>query len=208
MQKKKWYRYLPMDIARILCAPLLLLYRMRRLTPEGELHKTHIKGGAILAANHTAFSDPFVLGVSVWYRRMFFLAAEVVMKGKFRSWLLKGVGAVKSDRQAADIEAIRKSVELLKMGHLLAIFPQGGIQSSDQIQQLKSGVILIAMQAGVPIVPMHICRPKHWYSRRTVIIGEPLDPKTFIQKKMPSTKDIEQMSAKLAEEMNRCAIHQ
>lgn len=208
IKKRSWYRYIPMDIARLICSPLLLMYRVRRQTPTGELVKARIRGGAILAANHTAFSDPFLLGVTVWYRRMYFLAAEVVMRGKLRSLLLKGVGAVKIDRQATDIEAIRKSVELLKMGHLLAIFPQGGIRKDDQIQELKSGVILIAMQAGVPIVPMYICPPKHWYNRRTVVIGDTLDPKAFIQKKIPSTKDIEQMSQKLMEEMNRCVIHQ
>ena len=201
-------RRFPMDMARIVCSPLLLWYRMKRLTPSGKAYKAFIQGGAILAANHTSFADPFLLGVTVWYRRMFFLAAEVVMKGKFRSWLLKGVGAIKIDRNGTDIEAVRKSVELLKLGHLLAIFPQGGISKDDQIQGLKSGVVLIALQAGVPIIPIHICPKKHWYARRMVVIGDPLDPKSYIQKKFPTTADIDRISQKLVEEMNRCAAHQ
>lgn len=201
-------RRFPMDVARLVCSPLLLWYRMKRLTPTGESYETHIQGGAILAANHTSFADPFLLGVTVWYRRMFFMAAEVVMKGKLRSWLLKGVGAIRIDRNGTDIEAIRKSVEVLKQGHLLAIFPQGGISQGEQIQTLKSGVVLIALQAGVPIIPMHIQPRKHWYDRRVVVIGDLLDPKAYIQKKFPSTADIERVSQKLLEEMNRCAMHQ
>ena len=50
---------LPMDIARVVCTPLLLLYRMRRITPEGDPYKDRIRGGAVLAANHRTFSDPF-----------------------------------------------------------------------------------------------------------------------------------------------------
>ncbi len=211
MQTKKkpgsWKR-LPMDIARLVCSPLLLWYRMRRLTPEGKPYKEKIRGGAILAANHTAFSDTFALGVAVWYRRLFFLAAEVVMKGKLRKWLLKGVGAIEIDRNAADIEAIRKSVDVLKAGHLLAIFPQGGITEGDRIQNLKSGVVLIALQAGVPIIPVHIVPPKKWYSRRTVVMGEPLDPKDYITKKFPSTADISRVTDLLMEKMNGCAVHQ
>lgn len=203
--KKITLQRIAMDLARIICAPLLLLFRMKRLTPEGKKFTHHIQGGAILAANHTSFADPFLLGVAVWYRRLYFLAAEVVMTGKLRSALLKGVGAIKIDRNAADIEAMHKSVNVLKQGYLLSIFPQGGISENEQIETLKSGVVLIALQAGVPIIPMHVIPAKHWYSRRTVIIGEPLDPKAYIQKKFPSTADIENITRKLMEEMNRCA---
>ena len=212
-KKEKKHRFLalshlPMDIARLVCSPLLLLYRMKRKKPDGTAYEGHIKGGAVLAANHNTFSDTFLLGVAVWYRRMYFLAAEVVMRNKLRHWLLSGVGAIKIDRKGADIEAIRKSVGVLKDGHLLGIFPQGGISEEGQVEALKSGVVLIALQAGVPIIPMHIAPAKHWYSRRVVVIGEPLDPRQYIQKKFPSTADIEEVAKKLMEEMNRCAAHQ
>lgn len=210
MQKKaKLFniKRLPMDMARLVCAPLLLIYRMKRLTPTGEKYKGRIQGGAILAANHSGFSDPFLVGVAVWYRRTFFLAAEAVMKGKLRSWLLKGVGCIRIDRNEADIEAIRKATTVLKEGHLLTVFPQGGITEGEDVQALKSGSVLIALQAGVPIVPMHIYPKKHWYSRRVVVIGNTIDPKTYIQKKFPSTADIDRVSQILLEEMNRCKSH-
>ena len=197
----------PMDMARLLCAGLPLLFRTKCITPSGEPYKGRIRGGAVLAANHTSDADTFVMGTAVWYRRMFFLAAEVVMTSKFRNWLLRGVGAIRIDRQITDIEAIRRAVEVLKEGHLLGIFPQGGITEGEQIQSLKSGVILIALQAGVPIVPMYLCPPKHWYSRRVVVIGQLLDPKEHIQKKFPSTADIDHLSQLLADEMNQCAQH-
>lgn len=198
-------RRISMGVARFVCIPLLLVYRMKRLTPTGEPYQGRIRGGAILAANHTSFGDPFLLGVAVWYRRLFFLAAEVVMRGKLRNWLLRGVGAIRIDRNKTDIEAVRQSVEVLKQGQLLSIFPQGGISEAAAVQTLKSGVVLIALQAGVPIVPMYIVPKEHWYSRRTVVIGEVLDPKTYIQKKFPSTADIDIVTRKLMEEMNRCA---
>lgn len=202
--KKFSLRRIPMDMARLVCSPLLLWYRMKRLTPDGEPYKDRIRGGAIIAANHTSFADPFLVGVAVWYRRLFFLAAETVMQGKLRSFLLKGVGAIRIDRNGADIEAIRRAVDVLKRGHLLAIFPQGQITGGDQIQSVKSGAVLIALQAGVPIVPMHICPKEKWYSRRRVVIGQPLDPKAYIEKKFPSAADIERAAQKLVEAMNGC----
>ena len=199
-------RRLPMDIARIVCIPLLFWYRMKKLTPNGEKYKGRIRGGAIVAANHTSFSDPFLVGVSVWYRRLFFLAAETVMVGKLRTWLLRGVGAIKIDRNGTDIEAIRKSVKVLKDGHLLAVFPQGGISADDQIKTMKSGAILIAIQAGVPMIPMHICPKKRWYHRRVVIVGNAVDPRDYIKNKIPSTIDIEKVTQVLMEEMNHCMV--
>ena len=200
-------RKFPMDLARIVCIPLLLVYRMKRLTPTGEKYRGKIRGGAVLAANHATFSDTFLMGVAVWYRRMFFLAAEAVMRNKLRTWLLSGVGAIRIDRNQADIEAIRRSVEVLKEGHLLGIFPQGGITEGEDIGALKPGAVLIALQAGVPIIPMYIAPKKRWYSRRVVVIGDPVDPKDHIQKKFPSTADIANISKVLQEAMNRCIIH-
>ena len=196
-----------MDCARLFSCALMPVYRIKRVTPTGEKYKGRIRGGAILAANHSSYSDTCILMLSVWYRRMFFMVAEVVMRNKLLSCLLKGVGAIRVDRQNADIEAIRKSVNVLQEGYLLGIFPQGGITKSEQIQSLKSGVILIALQAGVPIVPMYLQPAKHWYNRRVVVIGNILDPKEIIQKKFPSTADIDRLSQMLAEEMNRCAQH-
>lgn len=197
-------RRLPQDLGRLVCLPLLLLFRMKRLTPEGKKYKGRIRGGAILAANHSSFTDPFVLGVAVWYRRLFFLAAEVVMKGRFRKLLLKGVGAIEIDRYGTDIEAVRNSVKVLKRGHLLSVFPQGGIAGGDEIGRLKSGVILFALQAGVPIIPVYIVPRKRWYERRVVVVGEAFDPKAYLGKKFPSTADIDRAAQHLAEEMNRC----
>lgn len=172
-----------MDVARIVCIPLIAILRIKRYTPEGKKYSKKLVGGAIIAANHTAFIDPFVVGVTFWQRRLYFLAAEVVMQGKLRSFLLKGVGAIKIDRNSTDIEAIKKSIGVLKEGHPLLIFPQGGINKDDNVENIKSGAVLIALQAGVPIIPMHILPRSEWYKSRTVIIGNEINPKEFCAKK-------------------------
>lgn len=198
------FKHLAMDMARIVCVPLIPILRIKRRTPENEKYHAKIKGGAIIAANHTGFIDPFVVGVTFWYRRLHFLVAEIVMKGKLRSTLLRGVGAIKIDRHTADIEAITKSVNKLKQGFLLAIFPQGQISKDDNISQVKSGAVLMAIRANVPIIPMHITPRKHWYNTRTVIIGKTIYPKELCPKAFPSASDIEKITAILGEELNRC----
>lgn len=204
MHKTFSFKYLAIDAARIVCAVLIPILRVIKKTPDGQKYKNKIRGGAIVAANHTSFLDPFIVGVAFWYRRLHFLVAEIVMQGKLRSLLLKGAGAIKIDRNAADIEAINKSVDKLKQGFLLAIFPQGGITQNDDVNTIKSGAVLMALRAGVPIIPMHIAPRKKWYNTRSVVIGNAIDPKAYCTKKMPSTTDIQNISEALANELNRC----
>ena len=184
-----------------------ILPTMFRIIYRAEVHgqeNVPKEGGAIIAANHTSFADPFVVGVTFWYRRLHFLVAEIVMQGKLRTWLLKGVGAIKIDRNKVDLDAITQSVNKLREGFLLAVFPQGGINRADEIDTVKSGAVLMAIRAGVPIVPMHIMPREHWYHRRTVVIGTPIDPARLCAKKMPSTADIQRITEQLAAELNRC----
>ena len=208
MQKHKLFdiKCLPMDMARLVCACLVLVFRVKRLTPEGEKYVGKIKGGAIIAANHTSFADPFIVGVTFWYRRLYLLVAEVVMGGKLRSALLKGVGGIKIDRNTADIEAIKKSVAVLKKGFLLSVFPQGGIVQDGESNALKSGSVLMAMQADVPIVPLYICKREHWYDQVRVIVGDSIHPKQLCPKKFPSTADLDSITELLAKEMHRISL--
>lgn len=198
------FKSLPMDMARIVSSVLIPVLRVKRYTADGKKYKGKIKGGAIIAANHTSFIDPFIVGITFWYRRMHFLVAEVVMRNKLRTILLKGIGAIKIDRNGADIEAVTKSVDKLKAGYLLTVFPQGEINRNDSINSVKAGTALFSVRASVPIVPMYILPRKHWYSSCRVIIGSTISPEDFCKKKFPSTEDINNITEALMNELNRC----
>lgn len=202
-RKNNIFRFLPMDMGRIVCSVLPLWYRTKRINIKGEKVKTHLKGGAVIASFHTGFSDPFTVGNCFWYRRLFFLAAKEVMKNKVIEVLLKGMGCIKIDREASDINAIKKCVSVLKEGKLLGIFPQGGIHK-EETDQIKSGAVLIAMQAGVPIIPVYIAKRKNIFKRQIAVIGEAFDPKEHCPKRFPSVNDIAEVSSKLLAEMERC----
>ena len=202
------FRHFPMDLGRLGLMIVPLLYPPRVKTPTGEKYRGKIRGGALLAANHNSFLDPLVLFITFWYRRVFFLAGELVMTGGVKSKLMAGMGAIKIDRNIADMEAVRRCVSLLKEGHVIGIFPQGQITRTQGVSDVKHGAVLMALQAGVPIVPMYFEPQKKWYHRRNVVIGEPIDPKALCAKKIPSTADIQNISNVLIEAMNRCIPNQ
>ena len=130
-------------------------------------------------------------------------SADAVMATKTRERLLKAAGAIKVNREITDIEAVRSSVEVLKKGRLLLIFPEGGVQKVGDVQPIKSGAALMALQAGVPIIPLFICYTPRWYNRRRVVVGNPVDPKALCTHKIPTAADIENISQALQEEMQR-----
>ena len=191
----------PMDMARILCFSMPLFFRIKKIYVN-EKAKEKLKNSAIISANHTCFLDPLLIGSCFWYRRMFFLAAEVVMNSKIKALLLKGVGCIKIDRNICDIESIRKSIEVLKGGHLLSLFPTGGINRDDDMAAIKSGIVLMAMQAKAPIVPVYIHRKSRKGDRNCIVIGEPI--RTFEGNAVPSMADINGCADVVFEKMMEC----
>lgn len=193
-----------MDFGRIVCAPCLLMFRIKKYSTSGEKYKNKLRGGVMIAANHIDFSDPFIVGTAFWYRRVYFLASEQIMSGSIRKILLKGIGCIKIDRNISDIEAVRKAVDILKDDKALTIFPQGGIKHSGHIDSIKSGTVLMAIKAGVPIIPMYSEKREHWYQRRIVVIADPIVCSEHYSGKMPSMADIEYISGLLLDSMEKC----
>ena len=191
----------PMDLARVLCFSMPCFFRIKKIYVNDRA-KEKLKYSAIISANHTSFKDPLLVGSCFWYRRMFFLAAEVVMKNKIVSTLLKGVGCIRIDRNICDIESVRKAVSVLKKGHILSLFPAGGINRQDDMSAIKSGIILMAMQAKDPIIPMYIHSKSGKGDRNCVVIGEPID--TFSTGDVPSLTDISDCADTVFEKMMEC----
>lgn len=200
-------KMLAMDLGRLFFMPLVLICPVKLRTPTGEKYRSRIRGGALAAANHHDFLDPVVMFVTFWYRRMFFFAGELVMNKPLRNKLIQGIGGIAIDRNIADMEAIRTAVGRMKEGHLMTIYPQGHLSLEEEVTEIKSGAVLLALQAGVPIYPMYIHQKKKWYRRKVVVIGDPIDPRSLCTKKIPTTADIQRISKVLMDEMNRCNLN-
>ncbi len=192
-----------MDFGRLTCClPVRFVLLLKKRRPDGSVYRGAPKGAAVLVCNHVGQLDPFLIDCFFYSRRVYFLASKQVMQKPVAGALLRGMGCISIDRENADLDAVRTSVELLKDGNLLGIFPQGGIRS--ELTQIKSGAIFIALRAGVPIVPMYTERKKRLFSRRLLIVGEPFDPREYCAKKFPAVADIERLSALLLQRMEDC----
>ncbi|MDG2303482.1 MAG: HAD-IB family hydrolase [Candidatus Binatia bacterium] len=98
--------------------------------------------------------------------------------------LMSFAGTVFVDRTNHDkaIEALGPAVDALRQGISLAIAPEGARTTTPHPTRFKKGAFRMAMEAGVPIVPIVLkntldALPKHWFFvRPTTIDVEVLPP--------------------------------
>ena len=201
--KKGFWHYLPMDTGRFIYWLMHGHYRFKKIGTDGKRYKNP-KGGAIIVSFHKGFSDPFILGSMFCKRRLYFLTAKEVMFNKIVETLLKGMGCIKIDREASDIAAIKQSVEVLKNGNLLGMFPEGGIHRDGKGDKIKGGAVLIALRAGVPIIPVYTEKRSNIFKRKLVIVGKDFNCSDYCAKKFPSVADLNLAAEELYEKMEEC----
>ncbi len=133
-------------------------------------------GGAIICPNHKSNHDAVLITASL-KRKLSFLGKEELFKFPPFGFLLKAVGVIPIKRGSGDIGAVKKSIEILKDGKILTVFPEGTRNKTNDIKLLefKSGASLIAYKAGVPIVPCAIVGSYKPFSKIKIIFGTPID---------------------------------
>lgn len=114
-------------------------------------------GVCVFAANHASNLDApaALIGVP---RRISFLAKREVFKVpivKTALRLAKIVAVDRRDRDAA-IASIDQAVQYLKEGISFVVFPEGTRSKDGQLKAFKKGTFVMAIQAGVPVVPVSI----------------------------------------------------
>lgn len=154
-----------------------LVRRLYRLKVEGA--ENIPAGGALIASNHTAFSDVIVISAACGMRQVRFMAKKELFSSPIAP-LIKTLGAFPVDRGGADVGSIRKTIELLDSGELVGIFPQGhrygGVDP--RTTEIKHGVGMLAYRSGVKVVPVFIDNNRMKtgvFRKNTVKIGKAVD---------------------------------
>ena len=175
----------------VLLGPILKLVGRPRV--EG-LENLPARGPAILASNHLAVVDSFYLPMAV-PRRIYFLAKSEYftgtgLKGAFQRWFFTAVGQIPIDRTGADAAAgaLIAARRKLEEGELMGMYPEGTRSPDGRLFKGKTGLARIAMETGVPVIPVAMINTEKLNppgttiprpARITVKIGEPLDFSRF-----------------------------
>ena len=134
-------------------------------------------GGAVLAANHLSALDPPAIGVYSRRAIRYMTKVELLqipVAGEF----LRMLGTFAVRRGEGDRDSLRVARWLVREGHVVGMFIEGTRQKLGYPGPAHSGAAMVAMQEGVPVIPVGI-DAFGWSLRNprpfAVAIGEPMD---------------------------------
>ena len=167
--------------------------------PSKAVHWENIpQGAALLCPNHTRASDPLfvVFALGLKYRPQVMAKAEV-MNVPILGWLLGKAGVFAVNRGKSDVGAIKRAMKCLKEGEKLLMFPEGTRSKDGDMGEGKTGVAMLSLRTGAPIVPIYIPAKKTWFRRTPVVFGEPFLPQ--VEGGRGNAEDYERIAAELME---------
>jgi 1-acyl-sn-glycerol-3-phosphate acyltransferase len=130
-------------------------------------------GACLFVANHTSSADaPAVVGAIP--RRI-----AILLKASLFKWPIVGQAFqlarfIPVDRKNRDsaITSVEKATEALRAGQSFVIYPEGTRSPDGRLQQFKKGAVVMAIKAGVPVVPM-VCSGAHRVMEKHSLVIHP-----------------------------------
>jgi 1-acyl-sn-glycerol-3-phosphate acyltransferase len=120
---------------------------------------------------------------------MAFVAKKEMEKIPLLGYWMKERGCVFIDRENArsSLKAINEAIQNLKLGHSMAVFPEGTRSKSSQVGDFKAGSLRIAIKSGVKVIPVSIKdsykliekKGKNTPAKVSVHYSEPIDSKNY-----------------------------
>ena len=180
--------------------PLFFWFRIKKIYVSPEAKKKVRRGGALVISNHILYSDPMVLHSTFWYRRLHFVVMKELFDNKFRAFFFRHSGCIPVDREKPSLKTLREIVLRLEGGNMVAIFPEGHISRTNDnpMSPFKSGAVLMAYQANVPIIPVYREIRENAWKRQRIVMGEPIDIRKKFGENLPMDK-IEEVTKYLYE---------
>jgi 1-acyl-sn-glycerol-3-phosphate acyltransferase len=170
---------------------------------DDQLERVPQQGPLIIVSNHINFLEGPVIYTHLHPRQSTGYAAAKSWKNPLFAFIFNQWEIISIKRGEPDLHAIRKGLDALKKGLLLAIAPEGTRSGNGRLQRGHPGVVLLAQKANVPILPVvHYGGEYFWQNlkrlRRTdfsIVVGHPF------QIKIPDSKINSEVRQKIVDEI-------
>ena len=157
--------------------PMRFLCHMKVKGAENE--PTPDQGTYLVIANHRTWADPIYLCCALKHQQPHFMAKKELFKIPLLNLLIRALGAYPVNRGGADVGAIRHTIEMLKQGVCVGMFPQGHRYNGvdPRTTSVKTGAAMIAQKADVQVLPVFIKvkNNRHRFlCKKEIIVGKPV----------------------------------
>ena len=188
------------DLLKFIAAPSVLIYnRLKRVYVDKSIKKDLRKKAYIVTCNHTSYMDVLVISNTFWTRRIRYVATKELFESKVRNFCFKLFKCIPIDKENVSMKTFKEIKKTIDNGHLIGVFPEGTIEREGEITQFKSGVVLMAIMAKAPIVPMYMEKRTKWYKRQRVVVGEMVNVFDYIKSPIPTIDEINSVAKMLFE---------
>ena len=159
------------------------------------------EGNFIIASNHMSYADPPVLAVTAGTSRYSFVAKKSLFRFAPFAWLIRKLGAFPVEK--GDISVVDRAVGNLKEGKRLVIFPEGTRHKDGKVGKAKTGVVLIAARAGVPVVPVGLVYNQKLKFRSKLLekYGKPIMPEEISVSEKPLASELKNAKERIMDEI-------
>jgi 1-acyl-sn-glycerol-3-phosphate acyltransferase len=148
---------------------------------DAQLAQVPDQGPLIVVTNHVNILEIPIIYTHLQPRPVTGLVSAHRWDNRWLRWLLDACGAIPLRRDEADIAAMRKALEMLKAGYIVAIAPEGTRSGHGRLQKAHPGVVLLALHSGAPVLPVVFYGSERYRDnlrrlRRTdfhVVVGKP-----------------------------------
>jgi 1-acyl-sn-glycerol-3-phosphate acyltransferase len=114
----------------------------------------------VFASNHQSIYDiPIVFDSIPLQLRI--VAKDSLGRFPFLGWHLQRTGHLLVDRKSPGAGIVKKMARLVGGARSLIVFPEGTRSVDGSVSRFKGGMFLVAIDAGLPIVPVSIAGSRH-----------------------------------------------
>jgi 1-acyl-sn-glycerol-3-phosphate acyltransferase len=139
---------------RLLDVTTSAVVRLLCRVDAAQIGNVPLHGPLILVTNHINMLEVPVLQSRLRPRPMSGVAKAESWNNRLLGWVLNQWGAIPVRRGESDVGALRRSLEALRNGQILAIAPEGTRSRHGRLQRGHPGVVTIALKSGAPILPL------------------------------------------------------
>jgi len=161
-------------------------------------------GAFVLAPKHYSRWDPVILPL-VWPRPLRFMTNAIEFGG-VQGWFIRRLGAFAINLNRPQASSLRHTLDILKAGQPLVLFPEGGIERERPLRPLKPGLARLVLQADrpVPIFPVGIAyKPQPQFRARvTLYIAPPL----WVEPSSPCRTTLKRRAQELTQELEAALL--
>jgi 1-acyl-sn-glycerol-3-phosphate acyltransferase len=128
-------------------------------------------GVCLFVANHTSAADaPAVVGAIP--RRIAILLKESLFKWPIVGQAFLSARFIPVNRNAREsaLVSVEKAIDSLKAGQSFLIYPEGTRSPDGRLQEFKKGAVVMAIKAGVAIVPVACSGAHRVMEKRSLVI--------------------------------------